>query len=417
MSEHPKHDEGDDEFARGLPGALRAVSDDFPGPSPDLVVRGHTRGRRLRRNRNIRVGVAAGALVAVALGGTYAVVGLGDDSVAPVAKRPTATASVTPPDAAGAELLAILKSLLPPGGSFSAESGRGTQPDPERPNAGIFASLVYESKKGTSGVHVEISRFTGTPGCPKAQVAPHAECLSETLEDGSSLIPVRNYTYPGKAEGQRHWYAEHYLTNGVAVKVSVFGGGAEKATTNPANPILSMDEIKAVAKSDKWAPAIAAVENASDPDPPELPSKDVVALLKTFAPAGAVISNEESQPGRASLIVDDGNGRSSLSVSVQTDMTADLGPIFTCAGRGKDAKYCDADTLADGSKLLLMKMPSEKGGTAEVWMADMLRPDGVRVLASSINSYAEAAEPTRAEPALSLAQLKTLVTDTRWLEL
>ncbi|WP_436771838.1 hypothetical protein [Yinghuangia sp. YIM S09857] len=422
MPEHPRNDEGDSDFERGLPGALRAVSHDFPGPSTDLIARGHRRGRRLRRVRGIQVGVSVAALVAVALGGAYAVVGLDDDGSVPVAGA-ASTAPVTPGTSAppahvsAADMLANLKSVLPPGGSYSDETSRGTEPEAGQPRRDASAKLLYRNTKGASGVAVTIGGHTEAPVCPPPQVAPHVRCSSETLPDGSTVATVQNFTYPSKNTGQKDWYVQVFRPNSVLVTVHVYGGGGEKETSSPVDPILTTDQIKAVATSDTWGPAIAAVGSGLPPatPPPAQGTSEILGLLKMFAPPGAAISDEFAQTGNASFIVDDGKGRSALGVNVQRDMTAALGPAHNCEALGRESTFCEAETLADGTRVLLLKRPSEKGGDAVVWTADLLRPDGFRVVASSINSYAEAAEPTRTAPALDLAQLRELVTDQRWL--
>lgn len=425
MPEHPGYDEGDSDFERGLPGALRAVSHDFPGPSTDLITRGHRRGRRLRRVRGIQVGVSVAALVAVALGGAYAVVGLDDDGSVPVA-GPAGTGPATPgtgpqpapapPHVSAADMLANLKSVLPPGGTYSDETSRGTEPEAGQPRRGASATLLYRNTKGTSGVALTIGGHTEAPTCPPQQVAPHAQCTSETLPDGSKVATVRNFTYPSKNTGQKDWYVQVFRPNSVLVTVHVYGGGGEKETSSSVEPILTTDQIKAVATSDTWGPAIAAVGSGlpTTTPPPAPGTSEILGLLKMFAPPGAAISSESAQSGQASFILDDGKGRSVLGVNVQRNMTDSLEPVHNCEALGRDSTSCEAETLADGSRVVLLKRPSEKGGDAVVWTADLLRPDGFRVVASSINSYAEAAEPTRTAPALDLAQLRELVTDPRW---
>ncbi|MGW0660208.1 hypothetical protein [Streptodolium elevatio] len=429
MPEHPRSDEGDSTFERGLPGALRAASDDFPAPSADLVGRGHRRGRGLRRTRNLRIGVAATVLTAAVLGGTYAVVGtVGDGGeptslAAPVPSAPAlasdpASAEVPPVD--GATMLANLKSLLPPGGSFSEENSRGTAREPGAPYGGGSAGLIYRNADGTSGVGVSVARGGGGGVCPPIQVAPHSECASETLPDGSTLVGSKSFTYPSKNTGQKYWYAVMTYPNGVSVSVGVYGGGGEKATTSPVAPILSIDQIKAAAKSGTWAAAVASV--ASQTPVPQAPpagasGDDILALLRTFAPQGAAVTNEFGQTGHASMLVDDGKGKSAVGINVQRNMTQALAGLFSCGGLGEGSISCTQRTLGDGSELLLIKRPSEKGGSAQVWTADLLRPDGRRVVVSAIDSVSEAASPTRSAPALSLPQLEAVVTDARWLDL
>lgn len=434
MPEHPRNDEGDSTFERGLPGALRAASDDFPAPSADLVGRGHRRGRGLRRTRNLRIAVAATALTAVALGGTYAVVGtVGDGGeptslAAPVPSAPAsapasgpAAAEVPPVD--GATMLANLKSLLPPGGSYSAETSRGTGREPGSPYGGGSAGLIYKNADGTSGVGVSVARGGGNGQCPPIQVAPYSDCKSEKLPDGSTLVSAKSFTYQSKNTGQKYWYAVKTYPNGVSVSVGAYGGGGEKATTSPVAPVLTIDQIKAAAQSGTWAAAVASVASQTPvPSAPvglpgAVPGDEILTLLKTFLPRAATITNEFSQPGYATFVMDDGKGKSAVGINVQPKMAEELAGRMTCAALQITVTSCTEQVLPAGHKLLLTKRPSEKGGKAVVWGAELLRPDGLRIVVTSVNSYSEAAAPTRTEPALDLDRLMAVAIDERWAQL
>jgi hypothetical protein len=425
MPEHPRYDEDESALARDLPGALRAASDVFPGPRPDLVGRGHTRGRRLRRNRRIRLAVAGTALAAVAMSGVYVVAGLGDDAKRQTASSPTQssaasgpTASAPIPTVSAEQMLATLKSLLPQGGTFSDERSRGTEPATVKPVEGAFASLVYRNGAGaSSGIDVSIGRSTGTGQCLPRQVRPYDQCTATPLPDGSTLVTTKGFTYPSSDKGQKMWTAELVRPDGIAVEVHAYGGGGEKGSTSTAEPVLTTAQLEEIAKSPAWAPVAASAAGATAPQQPQErgPAGDkVVALLKSFLPQGTTVSDESAGVGHASFVADDGHGESSVGVTVQSNMTKALAPVFTCDQHGAQALSCDLETLSGGAKLMLLKEKSEKGGDAVRWTADLLRPDGSRVVVSSINSYAEAAAPTRSAPVLDLAQLKAIATDARW---
>ncbi|NUU24908.1 MAG: hypothetical protein HOV68_25890 [Streptomycetaceae bacterium] len=425
MSEDSRYDEDENGLVRDLPGALRAASDAFPGPSPDLIDRGHTRGRRMRRNRRIRIGVAGAALAAVAVSGAYVLPGLGGDAdkeqtaSGPTVSSGSPTPSAAPPAVSADQMLTTLKSLLPQGGTFTQERARGTEGTADKPAGGAFASLLYsDGKGGATGIDVSVERSLNGTKCPPIQVRPYAACTAVPLPDGSTLISAKGFTYPSSNKGQKMWEAELVRPDGVSVEVHAYGGGGEKATTSSVDPLLTLAEIETVAKSPAWTPAAASVASTPAPGSPPAdgPEADkILALLKTFLPQGATVTDESGDSGYVSLVADDHRGRSSVGINLQRGMTDKVGPYMTCDKFGAQALSCTVETLADGSKLLLLKQKSEKGGgDAERWTADLLRPDGFRVAVSSINSYAEAAPPTRTAPILDLDRLKAVATDPQW---
>ncbi|TYR56417.1 hypothetical protein FY004_23775 [Streptomyces parvus] len=144
--------------------------------------------------------------------------------------------------------------------------------------------------------------------------------------------------------------------------------------------------------------------DAGEPAPP----LDYTLLMPTFRallPEGLTVTDEtDSGDEFASVVVDDGKGRSLVQINVQQDMRDSVGDL-----------YGDATTLPDGTLLATSKKPGEKGGRGVVrWTADSMRPDGMRVLVSAFNSGEQSSPATRKAPALTMDQLIALVLSPEW---
>ncbi|MDX3506143.1 hypothetical protein PV689_29895 [Streptomyces sp. ATCC51928] len=151
-------------------------------------------------------------------------------------------------------------------------------------------------------------------------------------------------------------------------------------------------------------PASRGTHDAGVPAPP----LDHTLLMPTFRallPEGLTVSDETDSGGEfASVVVDDGEGRSLVQINVQPDMR-DVA----------DDLYRDATTRPDGTLLATSKTPGEKGGAGVVmWTADSMRPDGLRVVVSAFNSGEQSSPATRPEPALTMDRLIALVLSPEW---
>ncbi|MFE7448334.1 hypothetical protein [Streptomyces griseus] len=151
-------------------------------------------------------------------------------------------------------------------------------------------------------------------------------------------------------------------------------------------------------------PVSRGTHDAGVPAPP----LDYTALMPTFRallPDGLSVGEETDSGGEfASVVVNDGEGRSLVQINVQADMR-DVA----------DDLYGDATTLPDGTLLATSKKPGEKGGRGVVmWTADSMRPDGMRVVVSAFNSGEQSSPATREAPALTMDQLTALVLSPQW---
>ncbi|MGW2489446.1 hypothetical protein ACWCV9_19835 [Streptomyces sp. NPDC001606] len=407
--------------------ALRGATGEFPPHSADLVRRSVARGRRMRVVRAAQVAAATVCAVAVA-GGTLLVTdafgGRGGDgptgrtsAAAPSTGRTPAPA---PAPVSAEDMVRTLKSLLPPGGTVSEASGRGSEEgDPT-------AKLTYSTADGSSGLDIALSRLTpgipldqqGQGGCMPVEVRPYDTCTTRKLPGGAVLNTTKSFTYPNSDTGQQRWYVVLTTAKGVQLTVNEYGGGGEKGSSGGSAPLLSLDRLAGIVRSPAWNKAIAALpapEKTPSTSPSsgrkQVPGGRMTSVLRSHLPHGGTVSDLNPGPGLVQLVFDDGHGKNMVEVDAQYDMTADLAAHMGCAGVSGD---CEATTLADGTKVKKVKGRSEKGGSASVWLVDTLRPDGRRVLVREVNSYAESAPVTRPKPALSMDRLAAIAFDERF---
>ncbi|MGW4036893.1 hypothetical protein ACWEIM_11495 [Streptomyces sp. NPDC004778] len=223
-------------------------------------------------------------------------------------------------------------------------------------------------------------------------------------------------------------------TSGDGVNVASSGPVGQTATptgtpTDAATPTPSAtpEEAATVAPSPSDAPTAGATatptagagtgEPSPDPDAgprgthdagEPAPPLDYTLLVPTFRallPEGLTVTDvTDSGDEFASVVVNDGKGRSLVQINVQQDMRDVAGSL-----------YRDATTLPDGTLLATSKKPGEKGGSGVVmWTADSMRPDGMRVVVSAFNSGEQSSAATRKAPALTMAQLTALVISPEW---
>ncbi|GGR67375.1 hypothetical protein [Streptomyces eurythermus] len=414
----------DEDFETGLARALRRTAGEFPPPSADLVRRSVGRGRRKRLAAAVRITAAAAAVVAAG-GGLLAAVPLGGHGDGTPERLRTGTqarvtgqpASPKPAPPSGAEMVRTLSGLLPPGGTVSAATGRDGSAGDDI--VWPMAKLTYTTARGSTALDVTLTRPTpgvpadqqGQGGCLPVQVRPYDRCATEKLPGGSVLTTVKSFTYPSRDTGQKRWYAVLTAADGAEVTVQEFAGGGEKEASGTADPLLSLAELSAIARSPRWDSALAAL-----PTPPRAPATGVEAVpgdrmtrvLKSHLPHGGTVSDLNADDGLVQLVYDDGHGRNMVEADAQYDMADALAGHMGCAGVAGD---CRSEALGDGTRVKTVRGRSEKGGSAQVWQVDVLYPDGRRVVAREVNSYAEAGPVTRPRPALGLELLRAVALD------
>jgi hypothetical protein len=421
-------DDGRDGFEDGLSVALRRTGEEFSAEGRTLVDGGVLRGRRrLRRRRAGAVTGSVAALAVVGLGSTYAAGvfdanGSGPRSTVASAGAQGGTKDTREkkgprgegPQLSGDKVLGILEGLLPEG-KVSAREGRGTA-DP----LGPLAHLVHDDGHGKSAIGVSVGAVDpdGTAAaqqleCPDKVFVPYDSCSRETLADGSRLLLMRGYEYPDKRVDTKLWHAFLVTPEGYTVDASEWNAAAEKgAPVSRPQPPLNTDELKTLVTSPKWRPVMRAIgeavpEAAAQPPAQGTGKAAILSKLKGLLPPRVRVTGEGGQDaGFAYVVVDDGKGASYVQIDVQSGMGDVKGDLF---GSG-------AEKLPDGTLVATHQgSGDDKGGAGLVmWTADMMRPDGSRVVVSAFNSASQRTDATRSRPALTMAELKAIVLSERW---
>ncbi|MEV0568426.1 hypothetical protein [Dactylosporangium sp. NPDC050588] len=213
---------------------------------------------------------------------------------------------------------------------------------------------------------------------------------------------------------------------GVAVGTAAFALDRSGGAATTAQPPAVATSAPATSAA---PPATSAAPPAASGAPrPEVPPDAMLATLRRLLPAGLATSEPFSQPGFAELILTDRAGRGKVQVNVQPDYRRAVPPghvsgddpmdLFTCAKRkNPPGTHCVDSTLPDGTLLVLTDGPSEDAGHDRITlrMADVLRPDGVRIAVGTWNAVREKTNTeTRPEPPLTGQQLQAIATDPTW---
>ncbi|WP_328544262.1 hypothetical protein [Streptomyces europaeiscabiei] len=430
-------DQHEDPFEGRLGDALRQAGDSFETDGRTMVDGGVVRGRRLlfRQRAAMLGGVAGIALIGV--GGAVLLPGIGDGGGDGDGKRSVAaersgeqTVSGDDGEVSGAEMVQRLKNLMPKG-KFSGESARGTGTEP-----GPYAHVVYDDGNGAAAVELGLGRIDPDSEharqlteCPDKAVIEYDSCKESTRPDGSRLMLFEGYEYPDRRVDTKFWYAQVVDPEGFEVSVREWNAGAQMdAPVTRAEPPFPTAYLRAIVTAPEWQEVVDAIpeetakedkeerEESStvrpeDPaSPPMVGGEAIRRTLISLLPENVEIvsKEEELESDFAYVVLDDGKGQSLVQVNVQLGMADVTDSLFGA----------DAETLPDGTKVVTRQGPGEKGGEGVVmWTVDTLRTDGLRVVISAFNSGAQHTAATRGTPALSMAQLKEIVTSERWKEL
>ncbi|MET9350335.1 hypothetical protein [Streptomyces termitum] len=436
----PQHDPNghhdpaaDPRFTAELGSALRTAGEGFAlDGRPELISAGLVRGRRRLLRRRLAVTGGALALAAVGIGGVYAgsvVTPDGAAAKASVAAPPTSEKprGEKPPVEAGepggprqaaipiADIISALKASAPAGTwKFDQEDGVGQGVsgtfDDGRGEAAFFLSLSRAGGTGETGADMVT--------CPDKVYVPYDRCTDGRTANGSRVMVLQGYVYPDKREETKSWRATLLTKDGFLVDFSEHNAPAEKgAEVNRENPPLTATQLKELVAADAWKPLLDLIppyvpptgQPGGQPLPPPVPGVQgsaVTNALRSLLPKHLRVTDKGGEGEFGYVVVDDGKGKSLVQVNVQYGM----GDSFGGAG--------EVTTLPDGRRVALSRQPGEKGGAGVVWWtADTVTPDGFRVVVSAFNTGAQHQDATRAEPALTMEQLKALALDPKWAKL
>ncbi|MFG2875022.1 hypothetical protein ACGFYU_08410 [Streptomyces sp. NPDC048337] len=413
-------------FEDELGEALRRTGEEFTTDRGALVDAGERRGRRLvARRRAAVVGGSALALAVIGTAGAWTgglIGGLGSGastvaasgsggpsgpSTAGGAKSRIGTGAVS-----AEQLVGVLTSLLP-GGLVSDTTARGTGDEP-----GPMVSGVYDDGKGKAAINVSLGRtnpqeLAGTRllECPDENLQEFDSCKVEDLGAGSRLLTYQGYEYPDRREDTKRWRTVLVTAEGYQVDVQEWNAAAEKgAPVSRSNPPLSPAQLKSFTTSPLWLPALQDLPAAPAPSENGQAAQPATgAALRELLEQrvkwfGVPVVTAGGVGDQGYVVLDEGKGRSLVEVEVQRGNEA----------YGALAQYFEHvgyTTLPDGTKMVVKQEPGEKGGAGVVrWFVDTLRPDGSRIIVSAYNSKNQNAAATRAEPALTMDQLKSIAT-------
>ncbi|WP_328949345.1 hypothetical protein OG778_15130 [Streptomyces sp. NBC_00184] len=397
-------------FEDGLGAAMKEAGEEFSAAGRPLVDGGVALGRRrsvMRRSAAVTGSVAA--LAVIGLGGSFVTGGFGSSQDAGEVGAPTAALS---------QVAGVLAALLPEGKlSEPPVSTAGGTKDKKRPHPAA-ASVVYDDGHGKAALSVSLSREN--PGrvnedefsCPDSNVNTFETCSATTLKDGSRLVLFKGWEYPDRREETKWWYADLLTPEGYRIALSEWNAPAEKgAPVSRATPPLSLDRMKALVRAKEWRSIAASLPKPQEQPPAQQTPKGlsgavILERLTGQLPDGLTVTASGKQEAEyAYVVVDDGRGKSFVQINVQPDMSGVEGDLF---GAG-------TEVLPDGTKVVTHEGPGEKGGAGvKMRLADTMRPDGFRVVISAFNAGNQNEAATRAEPALTLAQLRKIATSKVW---
>ncbi|MER5601691.1 hypothetical protein [Streptomyces sp. NPDC002265] len=404
-----------DPFEDRLSAALHETGGTFDTDRAALAAGGAARGRRRQLLRRTAVVGSVAGIALVGVGGALLAPWGGTSAAQPssVATQPRPAGSKSASSSAAFSRDDVIRTLekLLPGGKFSGQDGRGT--DSEFPP---YAQVVFDDGKGASAISVGVGRVRPggkqarqTTQCPDKVFTLFDACTTTHLADDSVLMVLQGYEYPDKRENTKMWSADLITPSGQHVSVREWNAAAEKGSpvTRP-EPALSVARLTELAAAKEWreiADTQPAPEEPAEPVTPAGDGKAIVRTLTGLLPKGMkVVAKSGEDTEFAYLVLDDGRGRSFVQINVQPGSSDLAGELFG-----------GAEKLPDGTLVTSHQGPGEKGGSGVVmWTVDTLRTDGLRVVISGFNAASQQTDATRATPALTMKQLRTIALSPKW---
>ncbi|MFJ1705889.1 hypothetical protein [Kitasatospora sp. NPDC088346] len=246
--------------------ALRAAAQSAPPAPLELMAAGAAqRGRRRRRRHAVIASAAAVAALGCLGAFTLQLRPASEDAgrtpaTAPAAASPSPSASAQAPADAG-RLLELFASKLP----ADLRLSRPVKHDPGpagSPAAGLMtAGYTATDGRGTGGVEISISR-----GVPHGRTAGDGGCGPDTADCTTAAQPDGSYLTVHRPEralgGEQVWRAVLRRPDGTVVSVSagnVPGPGSGRSEPYPNAPLLSPDQLSALALDPAWPPMAAGL--------------------------------------------------------------------------------------------------------------------------------------------------------------
>lgn len=204
-------------------------------------------------------------------------------------------------------------------------------------------------------------------------------------------------------------------------RAAVVGGAASHALVGVGGALLLPGD-----GSDPRKSSVASKPSAA-PSVPPVSDTELISTLERLLGHGSFTEQSgrgtaDRQGPHATLVWDDGEGRSLVSVSLeQVEPGSENARQWTECPDKTFAAYdrCKSSRLEDGSVLTVLQgyVYPDKREPTKAWSADLVTPSGQHVSVTEVNSAAEKGGPiTREEPPLDAVELKRLVTAPAWLE-
>ncbi|MDV5146598.1 hypothetical protein R1T08_21000 [Streptomyces sp. SBC-4] len=417
-------------FEEELGAVLRSTGEGFSVDGRrELVAGGVTRGRRRLVRRRLAVTGGALALAAVGIGGVY-----GGSLLGPTGKSTEAGVAAAPKpqpqnEKGTAEAVHPAQAQIPVkdiAAVIEANTPAGQWKFDDLDGKGQSAFGIYDDGNGKAAVSVGLYRSAGGDGeagsgqveCPSKALVPHDDCTEQRLPDGSRLMVFQGYEYPDKREETKNWRAVLLTKDGFLIDASEYNAAGQKgAAISRENPPFTAAQLKALVTAEAWRPLTRQLPQDRKPKPTEGAHQPpagpvgtaVQTTLRSLLPKGLRVTDKGGEGEYGFVVVDDGKGKSFVQINVQPNMKGAADSIF---GSG------DVTTLPDGRKVKLTKQPGEKSGSGVVmWTADTITHTGFRVVVSGFNTGSQHESATRAEPALTMEQLKAIALSPKWQKL
>ncbi|MFD5717259.1 hypothetical protein [Streptomyces sp. NPDC127036] len=308
-------------------------------------------------------------------------------------------------------MMELLESLLPEGRQSAQQS--------RKLNAGsrtATAELDFEKNGRSAHVEVVLNKYPiPVPAmlsqCPDTAYYPYSKCTSTRMPGGSTLVQDRttkNKQHPADAEMQTVRFTDRH---GSQVFVSQTSNGAEKRFAQAKSQMpLTRRQLSDIATSSAWQRVFATMPAAPSAPPvnmiARMTGRRIANHIEELLPANFHVTQAGGSLGFGHLVVDDGQGKSLVSVNVQRWKTGDAEIV---------SSFKTADTLPDGTRIKYKKGPLEKGSKGTVaWSVDTFHRDGLRIFVSAINASAYPLPPTRPRPALDMQQLRSIAISAVW---
>ncbi|MFE2726751.1 hypothetical protein [Kitasatospora sp. NPDC059327] len=399
-----------DDFARALRGAAALA----PEPALYALAAGAERRGRRRRNRHRAVPAGGLAVLVLATGGFVLTDGRSGTA------GPAAPAAHMTSD----EVTRLVTGLLPAGSVKVMYAGTPGIPGGNGDRYRTDGTLAFDDGQGESYISYTVDRTELTPAagavCMDPFSMPQDSCERTEGPDGSAVVidKLRDQT----RAGHREWRATWAAADGRRVQIIEHNGQPSASTRE--NPPLDAEQLRALVTAPAWDRVLDALPARANPPRPPSPAASPTGEQ---GPSAAELTARVAPllpPGATHTVVPGGQGGNLL---VTFEERTSLLSVFAQppSARGlEDRKYVEEgvptplevhELLADGTLVVVNRFGNGKTAVDPVlhWVAAAYFPDGRQVSISEQNGEnGYTARP--GTPALSLDQLKAIVTDPVW---